>query len=348
MVIASLDHLPFSFMGADASLSVEQEFPLSGIRGARGRAAQAEADHWHADAHRAELDVGLEALDAFYMLAERRGIAPVLDDQIALVGELANISRAHLASGHGTQSDVLRLDNERARLEAERRALTAETSGAEAMLNTALARSADAAVPELAWRDEITEPAATTALVRQAIERRPEIAAVRADQARAVAQIEVMRSMYKPMAFVRAGPAYTMDAGAGVMAMVGVSVPLWRDKLAAGVDEAKAMRSMSSSDLDAIARMITGRIAAARDVVAAERIRYLAIRDDILPRARLVVESATGSFAGGQGSMIEILDATRDLRDIRMQEVMARSRLGAAWAALRRETGDFGGSRPPH
>jgi outer membrane protein TolC len=76
----------------------------------------------------------------------------------------------------------------------------------------------------------------------------------------------------------------------------------------------------------------------------AERTRLLAIHNDVLPRARLVVETSTGGFAGGQGSMVEVLDAARDLRDIRMEEIMARSRLGAAWALLRREVG--AGSTP--
>jgi outer membrane protein TolC len=93
-------------------------------------------------------------------------------------------------------------------------------------------------------------------------------------------------------------------------------------------------------------RMIGGRIGSLREGVLAERTRFLAIRDDILPRARLVVQSATGSFGAGQGPMIAVLDAARDLRDVRMQELMARVRLGTAWAMLRRETGELGAPAP--
>jgi outer membrane protein TolC len=285
--------------------------------------------------------VELDAVGAFYMLAERRGLAPILDEQSALVGQLAVIARAHLASGQGMEADVLRLDNEQARLDAERRALATETRGAEAMLNAALARSVDAGVPELAWSDDLREPAATSVLVQKALARRPELVAARADRARAGAEVDVMRSMYTPMAFVRAGPAYSMLEGGGVMAMVGVSVPLWREKLGAGVDEARAMTSMADAELAAMERMITGRIATSRERVLAEHERLLALRDDILPRARLVVQSATGSFGAGQGPMVAVLDAARDLRDVRMQELMARVRLGTAWASLQRETGEL-------
>lgn len=76
---------------------------------------------------------------------------------------------------------------------------------------------------------------------------------------------------------------------------------------------------------------------AARERVFAERTRLVAIRQDILPRAREVV----ASFGEGQGSMLAVLDATRDLRDIRVEELAARRRLSVAWAKLRREKGEL-------
>lgn len=42
------------------------------------------------------------------------------------------------------------------------------------------------------------------------------------------------------------------------MAMVGLSLPIWRGKLRAGVAEAQAMRAMSEAELRAMTRMIEG------------------------------------------------------------------------------------------
>ena len=36
--------------------------------------------------------------------------------------------------------------------------------------------------------------------------------------------------------------------------------------------------------------------------------------------------------------MLDVLDPTRDLLEIRIQELMARARLSMAWAKVRRET----------
>jgi outer membrane protein TolC len=341
MLMVQADLIPISFAGVNGSVTIQQELPLSRIRGNRGRAAEAEASQFKEEVRRASLDVELEALAGYFMVAERRETDGILNEQTAIVEQLARLARAHLAAGQGMQADVLRLDNERARLDADREALAADIRSAEAMLDAALARPPDAPVPPLAWTDELNDPPVLADLLQRGLDRRPELAGARAARTRALAEVDVMRSMYAPMALVRVGPAYSIDDGAGAMVMVGLSIPIWRERLGAGVAEAEAMAAMSSADIDAIQRMIAGSIASAREAVIANVKRLLALRNDILPRAHLVVESAIASFGAGQGSMLAVLDASRDLRDVRMQEVMVRARLGTTWARLRRETGEL-------
>jgi len=72
MVSPSLDHLPFMWGGADVSLTVEQQIPLSGIRQHRRAAALADLERLRAETSRTSLDVGLQASTAFLMLQERR------------------------------------------------------------------------------------------------------------------------------------------------------------------------------------------------------------------------------------------------------------------------------------
>lgn len=82
--------VPFGLGAYEGSITFEQELPLSSIRGNRRRAAEADADRWGADTRRAALDVEYQALDSFYMLAERRGTAPILDEQIAITDQLTS------------------------------------------------------------------------------------------------------------------------------------------------------------------------------------------------------------------------------------------------------------------
>ena len=51
--------------GADVSFTIEQQIPLSGIRGHRRASALADVDRLRADASRTTLDVGIQAANAF-------------------------------------------------------------------------------------------------------------------------------------------------------------------------------------------------------------------------------------------------------------------------------------------
>ena len=148
-----------------------------------------------------------------------------------------------------------------------------------------------------------------------------------------------MQAMYKPMAFVRTGPSYTMDAGAGVMLMIGVSVPIWREKLGAGVTEAKQMASMVDAETSAMRKMIEGEVSGARGTVVADKIRFETTRDKLVPISRQALSLTLASYASGQVPLVSVLDALTMLRMTRMDEVGSEIRLAVAWARLGRVLG---------
>ncbi|MEP6865714.1 MAG: TolC family protein, partial [Deltaproteobacteria bacterium] len=250
-VLPSIDHLPFALGGANVSLTVEQRFPLSHVRAHRRDAAEADARREVAEIDRVGLDVELDAATAFWMLAETRAVAKILDEQRALADQVTKAATARYSASTGPQADVLRARLEVDRLDGERRAFVAEIRAAEAMLDTSLARPPDAPIPELDATVTDAEPPRAAAVMTAAVDRRPELRADRADIARSEADLEVMHSMYMPMASVRTGPNYMMTDGAGWMLMVGVTIPLWRGKLHAGVAEATATVAMANAELDA-------------------------------------------------------------------------------------------------
>ena len=143
------------------------------------------------------------------------------------------------------------------------------------------------------------QPPPSWSAIKTALTSRPELAAGRAEIARAEADVQVMRDMFRPMATIRTGPAYTMAEGEGWMAMVGLSLPIWRGKLRAGVAEAQAMRAMSEADLRAMTRMIEGDAAVAVNQLQAARDRQAALTTDVLPRARMAIEPAVAGLRLG-------------------------------------------------
>jgi len=346
MIMPSLDHRPFMMRGADASFAVEQRFPLSGLLGARKRSAQAEARRVSADVRRVGLDVVLEAVRAYWMLYEQRATLEVVVEQLALARTLVGAAVSRYAAGTAIQPDVLRAEIEVARLSGIERALAAEVRAAEAMLNMSMARAADEPVPELAQEPISAEPPPFSALRDQALARRPELLAGQEEVRRAEADVEVMRSMVKPMAFVRTGPAYTMESGWGFMAMVGVSVPIYRQKNRATIEGANNMASMTRADLSAMRNMVQGNVAAAREELIASRTRALVLRDDVLPRSRATVDAVLAAYTSGTVPMVSTLDAARSLWSAQQELVMAEAELGIGWARLARVVGEGAGEQP--
>ena len=149
MISPAVDHLPFMLDGADVSFTVEQRFPLSGIRGNRRRVAEAESQGAKADIDKVSLDVELDATEAFLMLQERRGMVSVLEEQRTLAQQFVRAATARYGAGTGGQSEALRAEIEVSRLDGALRSMGSEVRAAEVMLNSSLGRPADAPVPAL-------------------------------------------------------------------------------------------------------------------------------------------------------------------------------------------------------
>jgi outer membrane protein, heavy metal efflux system len=144
-----------------------------------------------------------------------------------------------------------------------------------------------------------------------------------------------------PMATIRTGPSYTMNDGRGWMAMVGLSLPIWRDKLRAGVVEAQAMRAMAEADLRAMARMIEGDAAVALSQLQAASDQRAALTTNVLPRARMAIEPAVAGYAAGQVPLVSVIEAVQALWSVQVDVIAADTNLGLAWARLARALGSY-------
>jgi outer membrane protein TolC len=207
------------------------------------------------------------------------------------------------------------------------------------MLNTSLGRAPHERIPELVHAPRRDGPLAAEAAVERALAQRPELIAGEAEVRRAEAETQVMRSMYKPMAMVRLGRAETMAEGPGAMLMIGVTVPIWRDRLRAGVAEARAMQRMADADLTAMRRMVEGEAVASREAVGAARVQLLVLEDELMPRAEAAADAALAGYSSGQASLVSVIEAARALWELQAEQVMAEAALGAAWAELDRAVG---------
>ena len=274
------------------------------------------------------------------MLHARRRTQALLVEQLDFARDVVAAANARYAAGTAPQSDVLRAEVEMARLEAQARAIQSDVRAAEAMLVASLGLPAETLVPPVAPL-VLDRPLPAWSLVREALTSRPELRAGRAEVARAEAEVLVMRDMFRPMALVRTGPSYTMAEGRGWMTMVGLSLPIWREKLRAGVAEAEGMRAMSEADLRAMVRMIEGDAAAALAGVQAARDRQQALNVNVLPRARLAIGPAVAGYTAGQLPLVSVIEAIQALWLVQGDIIAADVELGLAWTRLGRAIGSY-------
>jgi len=159
MISPSLDHLPFMLGGANWSVTVEQQFPLSGIRGHRRASALADVDRLRAEADGTTLDVGAQAANAFLMLMERRRTEALVAEQRSFAREVVAAANARYASGTAPQSDVLRAEVEVARLEALARAIALSRASyqkddSESLVGGGLQHSRDPPLQQECWQSK--------------------------------------------------------------------------------------------------------------------------------------------------------------------------------------------------
>ncbi len=350
----AIDHKPVDpMMRSDRSITLEQSFPLSHILQHKRRAAEADIEKYQAEISKTALKIYAEVAQAFFMLQERRRLREILEQQVTLAAQLSKLVATRYGTGSATQSDVLRLEMEEARLRGRLAVVTADAHSAAAMLNASLGRAPDFPLPALDVQtvfEDIAAPVESdknhseslAAKLRFAQSQRAELRVAQAEKRRADAEIDVMKSMYAPMAMVKVGVADTMTAGRGYMLMVGVSIPIWRERLHAGVREAKAMSNMAQADRDAMLSMIQGELAAAQEALRGATLNYRSYRNDLLPRAERTLTPTLSEYASGRLPLSAVLETSKALWALQEESLMAETALGVGWIRMRLALGDFG------
>jgi cobalt-zinc-cadmium efflux system outer membrane protein len=185
---------------------------------------------------------------------------------------------------------------------------------------------ADDPAPPLPQRFEST-PLDLTAdkLFATALEQNTRLKALEADVRAAQAAIALAREARLPdfslgfMADVKANPTlYRLPGNPGT-----VSLPIWRDKIAAQIAEAQANKRSAEARLSAeqIALAVDF---ADRTYLYREAMRNLALlNDQLLPKARQSLDVARAGYLSGQIDFFNLTDAERTLLGFELDRVEA-------------------------
>ncbi|QDT16595.1 TolC family protein [Alienimonas californiensis] len=329
-------------------VQVTQRIPWLEKLGARGEVVRREAQAASTEAATAELDAAFAARTAWFeaWFADR-AIEVTLRNR-ELLEQLLDVAVARVRTGGG-QTDVLRTQLEIDRLDDRVLTLRQQRDVARADLAATLRLPPGAALPTAAEElPPLNAAAEVDALFAAAQRCRPELQRIGWEIARDRAQRRVACLAGKPD--FTAGLGYTVvteeDALAGmanghdnVSVLFGLTLPIYRDKIRAGVAEADRRIAADSRALDAeqddTLRQIR-RLGFRLETLAEQ---LVLLEDRILPRAEQTLDVSLADYRGERIGFTEVSNSYGDLLRLEVQQARLRADVGVALAELERAVG---------
>lgn len=311
------------------SFALAQTFPWFGKLALRGgvaaEAAEAERQKYVA----AKLELFHRVKNAYYEHYYLGRAIAVTQESVRLVERLEALARARYRAAAGSHPDVIRAQVELGKLSDRLASLKDFRGPVVAKLNAALNRPPAAPLPEPpealeAEKVEFTEEQLLSWLPRA----NPELKGLDAEIGKRRRAIELARRDYFPdvtfgLTWIDTGRSiggrHPDDDGKDpLVAMVSVNLPVWPDKLAAGVREARARLaaavSMKAQKTNSLLAELKMALFGFRD--AGRKIDLY--RDTLLPKARQSFNATGAAYRAGTAGFSDLIDAERVLLEFEL------------------------------
>jgi outer membrane protein TolC len=351
MGILNLPLSSFSFSREDMTmkmLGVSQRVPYPGKRALKRDVAQLDSESVaHAYAETVNRVIRNTRV-AYYDFAVVTASMRLIDQNRAIVRQLIKVADTRYSVGQANQVDVLRAQTQLSKMSEELLKLEREYNLSAAELGHALGRSTSAGAiqPVLELREEDLD---FTKLRDEALERRPQLLALKKITERSERAVELARSDRYPDFDVRFsyGQRDSMPDGTRrsdlVSLTVAMNLPVWRQtKTQPKIAEAVALQDRAASMLEAqfheMYRMLHQQIAMAGQSLKAVRL----YRNELIPQSRLTVEAAMAAYQVGRSDFALLLDNQMSVLNLQLAEVTAIASYNKALAEI-----DFIAGRTP-
>ncbi len=320
--------------------TMRQMFPWPGKLDLARAAATATADQ-SAQATRAvwnELAMKIKVAQARRVeLAQRTAIVSEID---TLLAQLESISRSRYAGGLAVQADVVRALSERTMLRGELIALAADARGADAQVNALLARHPDAPLAQPAVTEAATNAPDLSALATRLRDRSPELAADAARQASAERSRELAYRNRYPDFGLAVSPIQRGSRLADWELMFEVTIPLQQGTRRAQEQEAEAMVAAAAARREATLQRSMGELGTALAQLRAAHEMQQLLDTQLLPQARINLQSALAAYENGKVDFATLLEAERQVRQARLAVVKSQFEARMRLAEIERLVGE--------
>lgn len=257
-------------------------------------------------------------------------------ETLALMGELEQIARAQTESGKVTLQDVLRTQIEQERLRVEITNLEDSRNPLLAKFKAALGLHAGQPNPPFPLRFESTPLDLTSErLFAKALAVNPRLKQMEAEIRMAENDIRLAHQSKLPdfngglEADVKMSPTVWRPT-------FGVTLPIWRDKIAAEIAAAQARKSAAQARLSAEQIQLAVEFADKSFMFREATRNQKLLTDSLLPKARQALEVARSGYGAGKVDFINLQEAVRSLLgfELSVTDAVANRELALAETSL--------------
>jgi len=285
----------------------------------------------------AVLQTAFEVKRAYYQLYFLAEKIRVNQETLQLLGDLEKLALAQNEVGKVTLQDVLRAQIEQDRLRTEIANLEDSRNSLAAQFKAALGMKAQEPAPPVPQRFESTSLDLTAdKLFETALAQNQRLKGMQAEIRAAEASIALARKSRFPdfnvgfMGDAKTDPTlYRFPGNPGTM-----SLPIWRDKIAAQIAEAQANKRSAEARLSA-EEIVLAVDFAEKSYLYREASRNLVLlREQLVPKESQSLEVARIGYLSGQIDFFNLTDAERTLLEFKLNEVDASAQREEVLAEL--------------
>lgn len=324
-------------------LAVQQRFPVPEKLDRAGRIALQEMRMALAALDEQRLRVIAGVKRAYFRLYVIDRTIELTEANRDLLRGLVDAVRAEVAAGRRGQDDVLRAQVELSRLESELVELRQRRISAAADLNRWCNRPPDAPVPVAAALPLRSVEARLETLLAKTLEASPALARLREQIERDRQRVHLARLAWwpdfavgfewismrprsafqpppNPQTGIRPVVSRMSEEGSDNWAItVGVTLPIWWDRIQAGIREAhQALLASQQEYADARNRIFSAVQDALARARAQEELARI-FRDTIVPQARQAYEVSRAAYTGGRSDFLFVIDNWRKWLEFSIQ-----------------------------
>lgn len=319
-----------------------QDLPWFGKRDLKREVAELEAEGARSRASGAWSDIAarIKAAHAqrYYLQRNER----LTRENLELMAQLEQLSQVRYASGLVPQQDVIRAQVEQTGLRSELVALESEIHHLHTRLNALLARPTRAPLAEAGQLRPLPAPAslAGESLEQRLRSRSPLLAAQEASVRAAEKSRDLTYKNRYPDFTLGVSPIQYQSAVREWELMLEMNIPLQQASRRAQERESEAMLAGARSRQEAAVNQALSDLAENVSALEAARRTEALVQDRLLPQAELTFRSALAGYENGKVDFATLLDAQRQIRLARQNQIKAQAEGQVRLAEIERLLGE--------